>query len=49
MKVVEYFSKGTEPTTVSPRYMRLDDPKNLDVRITGNKINLSWTQIETPL
>lgn len=49
MKRVEYFSKGTEPTTVSPRYMRLENPKNLNASITGSKINLSWTPINTPL
>ena len=49
MKAIEYFSKGTEPTTVSPRYMRLDNPKNITANITGNKVNLSWTAIDTPL
>ncbi len=48
MRVVEYFSRGTEPTTVSPRYLRLDNPSNLNATITGNKVNLSWTAIPTP-
>ncbi len=49
MKITEYFSKGTEPTTISPRYQQLENAKNLNVNITGNKINLSWTPSPTPL
>ena len=48
MRVTEIFSKGTEPTTVSPRYLSLDNPKNLNATINGNKINITWNQIDTP-
>ena len=48
MRVTEYFSKGTEPTTVSPRYERLINPKDLDVKTTGNKLNITWTPATIP-
>ena len=48
MRVTELFSKGTEPTTMSQRYVNLGNPKNLTATANGNKINLSWDLIETP-
>ena len=49
MRVTEYFSKGTEPTSVSLRYERLANPKDIEVKITGNKVNISWKPAPTPL
>lgn len=48
MKTTELFKAGTEPTTVSTRFSKLDNITNLKATINGNKINLSWTGIDTP-
>lgn len=44
----EYFVKGTEPTEVSQRYSRLDNPTNGSYDYSGNTITLKWDGIETP-
>jgi len=48
MRITELFRSGTEPTEVSTRYSRLDNPTNGKGTISGNSINLSWDGIKTP-
>lgn len=49
LKVTELFKKGTEPSEVSSRFSRLDNPKNGSATFDGVKtIRLKWTGIETP-
>ena len=48
MKITELFKAGTEPTKVSTRFENLKDVSNLTGTLSGNKINLQWTGIETP-
>ena len=48
MRIKELFRSGTEPTEVSTRYSRLDNPTNGKGTISGNSINLSWEGIKTP-
>jgi penicillin-binding protein 1A len=48
MRITELFRSGTEPTEVSTRYSRLDNPTNGKGTISGNSINLSWEGIKTP-
>ncbi|HHW69671.1 MAG TPA: hypothetical protein GX747_04990 [Tenericutes bacterium] len=48
MIITELFKKGTEPTEVSERYSQLSNVTNLDYKINGNKITLSWNPIATP-
>jgi len=49
MKITEIFIKGAEPTTVSQRYQKLDNPTELNAVILANKINLSWKPATIPL
>ena len=42
------FISGTEPSDVSTRYSKLQDPTNLSYSVVGNQLNLSWTSIPTP-
>lgn len=48
MIVTELFKKGTEPTEVSPRYSKLENPTNLQAKQQGSNINLTWDSIKTP-
>ena len=48
MRMTELFRSGTEPTEVSNRYSRLENPTNGKGTISGNSINLSWDAIATP-
>lgn len=48
MRIVEYFKKGTEPTTVSDRYKILPNVTDLKVVEEGNKIKISYKKINTP-
>lgn len=38
----EYFTSGTEPTEVSPRFQKLNDVTNLRAANTGSGIKLTW-------
>ncbi len=38
----EYYKKGTEPTTISPRFANLNNVTNLTNTIEGNVITLNW-------
>lgn len=42
------FISGTEPSDVSTRYSKLQNPTNLSYSVVGNQLNLSWTSIPTP-
>jgi len=44
----EYFVSGTEPTEVSTRYSKLENPTNGEYTFSGNTITLKWTPIEKP-
>jgi predicted RNA-binding protein with TRAM domain len=46
--VTELFKVGTEPTEVSTKYAKLSDVTNLTGTVSGNKLTLKWTAIETP-
>lgn len=48
MRQTELFIKGTEPTTVSPRFAKLSDVNNLKANTISNKIILSWDAVKTP-
>ncbi len=46
--IEEYFVKGAEPTDVSPRFSKLDNPTNGSYTFDGNTITLKWDPIATP-
>ena len=48
LKTTEVFKEGTEPTDVSPRFSKLDDPINGDYTFDGQTLRLTWTAIDTP-
>lgn len=48
MKTTELFKAGTEPTQTSNRFTKLNDVSNIKATLTGNKIKIEWTGIETP-
>ena len=43
--IVELFKAGTEPTTVSPTYLKLKNVNNLKGTIENTKVNLSWSSV----
>ena len=46
--VEEFFVRGTEPTDVSKRYSKLENPTNGNATFNGNSITLTWDAITTP-
>ena len=48
--VYEYFKRGTEPTEVSTRYMKLSTPANFGISYEPSKhrVNLSWDKVSQP-
>ena len=48
LRTTELFKEGTEPTEVSTRFAKLDDPTNGDYTYDGTTLNLTWDAIETP-
>lgn len=48
LRQTELFIKGTEPTTVSPRFAKLTDVENLKASTVGDKIVLTWDLVKTP-
>jgi len=48
MKITELFKAGTEPTKVSTRFANLKNVSDLKASISGQKVSLQWTGIETP-
>lgn len=48
LRRTELFIKGTEPTTESTRFSRLNDVSNLKANASNNKITLTWDVVKTP-
>lgn len=48
MCLTEYFVKGTEPTEVSKRFSKLDNPTNGNYTFANNTITIKWDAISTP-
>lgn len=48
LRSTEYFKKDTEPTEVSDRFSKLNDPTNLKYSSTASQVTLSWTATPTP-
>ena len=48
MCIEEFFVRGTEPTDVSKRYSKLDNPTNGAASFDGSNITLTWDAISTP-
>jgi len=46
----EYFKKGTEPTEISTKYIKLPDVNNLNVTYseTNVKTTITWSKLNTP-
>lgn len=46
----EFYKKGTEPTEVSTKYLKLEDVQNLNVTYSENekKTSITWTKVNTP-
>ena len=47
-RMVELFIKGTEPTTVSKRFEKLNDVSNLKIEEQNKKIILTWDKVKEP-
>ena len=48
LRTTGYFVKGTEPTTVSKRFSKLENVTNLTAESSNGETSLSWTAIKTP-
>ena len=48
LKITELFIKGTEPTTVSARFKKLEDISNLTVKEEKGTITLTWDKVKDP-
>lgn len=48
LRQTELFIRGTEPTTVSTRFQKLSDIKNLKATSSDNKVTLTWTEVPMP-
>ncbi len=48
LRKTELFVKGTEPTTESTRFSKLNDVSNLKANSKDNKITLTWDVVKTP-
>jgi len=48
MRITELFKEGTEPTEISNRYQKLENPTDGKYTLDGNTVTLSWTGINTP-
>ena len=48
MKVTEYCKAGTEPTTKSTRYNKLDNTSNLKSKTSDEKVTLTWDSVKEP-
>lgn len=49
LRQTELFIKGTEPTTVSPRFDKLKPVSNLKSTVNNNEVTLTWDSVATPL
>ena len=43
--ITELFKKGTEPTEVSTKFMRLNSPANFSVTKNNNSVTLNWSGV----
>ncbi len=48
LRQTELFIKGTEPTTVSPRFSKLSDVTNLNVTENEGKVTITWDSVPNP-
>ena len=48
LKITELFIRGTEPTTTSERFKKLDDVSNLKIEEEKGEITLTWDKVEEP-
>lgn len=48
LRTIEIFKEGTEPTDVSTRFSKLENPTNGDYTYDGATVKLSWKGIDTP-
>lgn len=48
LKITELFIRGTEPTTVSDRFKKLEDVSNLNVKEEKGTITLTWDKVKEP-
>lgn len=44
----EYFKEGSEPTMISPRYIKLNNPNRLNVTVENKTANLTWDPVNIP-
>ena len=49
--IYEWFKKGTEPTEVSTRFMRLASVQNFNAsfEVAKNRVNMSWSPVSTSM
>ena len=47
-KTTELFIRGTEPTTVSPRFDKLKSVTNVKAEVVDGTITITWDKVETP-
>lgn len=48
LRMTELFIKGTEPTSVSPRFEKLSSVSDLKSSIDENNVTLTWNKVDTP-
>lgn len=48
LKKTDLFKQGTEPTDVSTRFSKLENPTNGNILINGSSITLTWDAIKLP-
>lgn len=48
LKITELFIRGTEPTTVSDRFKKLEDVSNLNIKENKGTITLTWDKVKEP-
>lgn len=48
MIITELFRKGTEPSEISNRYSKLENPSNAKVTTNGSIATITWDAIRTP-
>ena len=47
-KSCELFKKGTEPTEVSTKYLKVNAPSNLNLNYKNDKVTVSWNSVSDP-
>lgn len=46
LAITELFKKGTEPTEISTKYIKLDNVQNLKSNLKDNSLTLTWNAVE---